>query len=131
MDKFQGFKMLFKRQKFAESTHDISITSAYVSFSNTAMKQLGVTLGDKIGVAGIEEDDGTQKLLIAASMDDSSYVLKINTKVKRTTPLIFINVGKKNPDLKGNYYLKRYGSHESHEWWEIVKEKPLKKMKIF
>ena len=125
-DKFKTFKMLFRRETLEQGAHDVRVTSAYISFNRSAMKQLQVTLGDRVAVAGVEEDDGTGKILIAPSLEDTAYKVLINPKVKRTTPLIFVSIGKKYPELKGNYFLHRYGSHQSHEWWELVKEKPRK-----
>jgi len=130
MSKFGKFTMFLKRQKFGETMYDVTLTSAYMSFSNKAMKQLGTTLGDKVAVAVVEEDDGTVVVLIAASISDKSYPLVTKSKVKANAPLLFVSVGKKMPETKGSFYLKRYGSHENHEWWALTSEKP-KKLTMF
>jgi hypothetical protein len=120
---FEGFKMLFKRQT---STGDLCVTSAYISFQSTAMKQLGITLGDTVAIGIMNEDSNNKRLIIAASTDPSAYEVAINPKIKRSAPITFVSIGKKHPELKGNYYLKRYGSHEGHEWWEMTTTKPSK-----
>jgi len=132
MNKFSNFTMFGKRKTFADSEHDVCLTSAYMSFSKKAMKQLDSRLGDKLAVAAVidEDDNDKAKVLLAPSIDESAYPLVSKPKVKTNSPLIFVHVGKKIPEVKGNYYLKRFGSHEGHEWWELTKEKPKKLLRF-
>lgn len=129
MTSFNGFKMFQKRGTYTAAEHDVTITSAYISFNETAMKQLNSEIGKRIAVAAIKEDDH-EKILIAGSHGSNGYEVVQKDKVKKSHAIIYMSLGKKKPETKGNYFLKRYGSHENHEWWEVVTEKP-KKIRMF
>lgn len=121
--KFQGFKMLMKRQILQESKYDLNLTSAYISLSTRAMKHLDINVGDKVAFAACT-DGVKSRMLIARSNDARAYPIVVNKKVKATTPIVFAPIGKNQPELKGNYYLKEYGKNNGHFWWELTKESP-------
>lgn len=135
MEKFQDFKMLLKRQVLQESKFDLTITSAYISLSMRAMKHLDVNVGDKIAIAACT-DGVTNRMLIARSEDARAYVIVMNKRVKSTTPIAYVGLGKNEPEIKGNYYLREYGRNGDHFWWEITKdapekEEPTRRIKFF